>query len=369
MSVLDDKAAEAQRWMAELNAASPWLAQIGLDARWFQDAASEASGPAELITKMRATPQFKARFPGMYRDDGSVRMNEAQYLAREADYRKLLSQYGYDEKLYATPATLIGFFDSEVDPNEFQSRLQTYADVQKSSQAKKDAFYVYAGITLTDDDLYAAIVDPAAAQNLASEYNRRVAAGAFDYATFITRATEVANQRVADVLTTMSKNGAATGAAVQAVLGIDPQFARTIMDAIYTGGTGNTSTATLSLEELLSSFEYAAVGAAATESGLQLPTRERIAEIRQAGIEAKQAKDTYAQYGQNREQISGAVQRAGFDEFTQDEFEQAQFLGNGALSAQLTQGLAKEEAAGKGSGEFRFTENNGRLAQSGFGVR
>lgn len=357
------------QFINELKAQFPWLEQVGLDPRWFQEAAADSSGPDELLVKMRQTTQFKSRFAGLYRSDGSMRMTEAQYLAREGDYRNLLSQYGYDPNQYSTPASLVGFFDSEMDPNEFQSRLQTYADVQRSSQAKKDAFYVYAGIQLSDDDLYQAIVDPAFSQHLTNEYNRKTAAGQFDYATWITRATEVGLQRVADVLTSASKNGLVTGAAVQAVLGVDTNFARTIMDAIYTGGSGNVGTKNLSLEDLLASFEYAAYGAAASEAGLTLPTKERIAEIRQAGIERKSAADAYMAFGQNRERFSAAVQRAGYDEFTQDEFERAQFLGNAGLATQLQDGLAREEAAGKGAGEFRFSEDEGRLVQRGFGVR
>jgi hypothetical protein len=241
--------------------------------------------------------------------------------------------------------------------------------VKQSSQAKRDAFYVYAGLEVTDDDLYEAIVDPAAAQRLTSEYNARVASSKFDYDTWITRATEVGLKRVADTLTTMAANGAVTGAAVQAVLRTDSAFAKRITDAIYTGGSGNVSGGTLSLEELLSSFEFAAIGAAAKESGLELPTKERLAEIRQAGVERAQATQAYAAYGQQKDQISASVQRAGYDAFTQDEFERAQFLGNGSLATQLQQGLATEEAAGKGSGEFRFAEDGGRLVQRGFGVR
>lgn len=360
---------QSNNFYAELMAQFPWLSQIGLDPRWVQENAAEASGSAELLARMRATPQYKSRFPGLYRSDGSLRMNESEYLAREQDYRTLLRQFGYDPDQYSTPASLIGFFDSEMDPNEFQSRLQTYRDVTESSQAKKDAFYVYAGLDITDDDLYEAVVDPAAAQRLSNEYNQAVASQSLDYATWITRATEVANRRVADALRTAQANGLTTANAVQTVIGVDSAFARQIMDAIYTGGTGDTSQGNLSLEQLLSSFEYAAIGAAASEAGLELPTREQLAKIRQAGIERQQAIEAYAAYGQRKGQISAAVQRAGFDEFTQSEFEQSRFFGNQSLTDQMQRGMAQEEAAGRSGGSFRFSEDAGRLTQRGFGQR
>lgn len=360
----------AEDFYSTLRAQFPWLDQVGLDPRWFQEASAEASGAAELLVKMRQTPQYKARFPGLYRKDGSVRMTEADYLSREQDFRTLLRQYGYDvDEAYSTPSSMLGFFDAEMDPNEFQARLQTYRDVQQSSRAKKDAFYVYAGLDVSDDDLYQATVDPAAAQNLSDRYNAAVAAGSMDYQTWITRATEVANTRVAETLTAMQSQGAVTGRAVQAVLSTDSQFARQIMDAIYTGGSGDVAGSTLSLEDLVSSFEYAAIGAAAKESGLDLPSRERLAEIRQAGVERNQAIQAYSEFGRRQGEISASVQRAGYDGFTQDEFERGQFLGQSDPARQLEQGLAAEEAAGQGSGEFRFGEDDGRLVQRGFRVR
>jgi hypothetical protein len=125
----------------------------------------------------------------------------------------------------------------------------------------------------------------------------------------------------------------------------------------------------LPLRDLLAAIEYAMIGAAATESGLALPTRERLAEIRAAGVEANAAIQGYKQFGLNQGTISASVQRAGYDEFTQDEFERGQFLGNAELSRQLYQGLAAEEAAGRNAGEFRFAEDAGRLVQRGFDVR
>jgi hypothetical protein len=352
----------------ELRARYPWLDQIGIDPNFVRDQVAEASGPDELLVRLRQSPAYKARFPGLWRSDGSLRMDERQYLAREQDFRSLLRQYGYNLENYSTPASLVGFFDSEMDPNEFQTRLQTYADIQKSSRAKKDAFYVYAGLSITDDDLYEATVNPAAAQRLSDEYNRAVAAQQFDYETFITRATEVGNQRVADLLTGMQRTGAVTGAAVQKLIGTDPAFARQVMDVLYTGG-GPRPTATLSLEDLLASFEYAAIGAAAKESGLELPTKERIAEIRQAGIERQQAIQAYQQFGAQRGSISASVMRAGGQEFGQDSFERAQFLGQEDPARDLRRGLEYQDAAGQGSGSFRFTERQDRIQQSGFGVR
>lgn len=355
---------QADQFLAELEVRYPWMKQMGISASWFQEAAATSSGADEIVSKIRQTSQYKARFPGLYRTDGSMRMNEAQYLQTESTYRGLLRQYGFNVDEYATPAALQGFFDSEMDGNELDNRLRTYTEIKSSGQSTKDAFYVYSGLQITDEDLYAATVDPAAKQRLTDAYNAQVAGQAFDYTTFITRATEVGNQRVAKLLGDMSSTGAVTGAAVQAVLNTDPEFARTIMDALYSGA-GMSGATTLNLNELLSAFEEAALGAAATNAGLTLPTKERIAELRTAGVQKAQASQAYMSYGQNKGIYASAVQRAGFGTFGQSQFEDAAFLGNANAAQALASGMATEEAAGKDQGEFRFREEANRIVQGG----
>lgn len=351
----------------ELRAAFPWLDQIGLTAEFFQELVAGAASEAEIITKIRATSQYRARFAGLWRSDGSMRMNEAQYLDRENDFRQLILQYGLQDRIdIDNPSSFVGLFDSEQDPNELRQRLDVWRNITTAGQAQRDAFYVYAGLRVSNDDLFAAVVDPAAAQRLSEEYRQRVAASPFDYTTWITRATEVGLSRVAETLTTLQRNGAVTSTAVQAILGVDPNFARTIMDAIYTGG-GGTVTGTLNLQELLSSFEYAAIGSAATQAGLALPTRERIAEIRAAGVDRARALTAYGQFGATGNLYDSLVRRAGRGSFGQADFEDAAFLGDSGDQARLAAGIARENAAGERQGGFQFQQNRrGRFTQQGF---
>lgn len=354
----------ASTLLADLRATFPWLDQVGFTPEFFQDLAASSASADEIVAKLRAAPQYKARFPGLWRPDGSIRMNEAQYLAREQDYRTILRQHGYDAN-YTNAQSLVGFFDNELDPNELQDRLQTYKQIRESSQSVKDTFYVYAGLNVTDDDLYQATVDPAAAQRLQDEYNARVAASTFDYQSWITRATERGLQRATETLTQLQRSGAMTGTAIQAVLRVDPTFARSIMDALYTNA-GDATTAPLALNELISSFEYAAIGAAASNAGLQLPTKERVAMIRQAGIDRSKAASVYQQYGQAAGVLDDAVRRATGAGFDQTQFEDANFLGDANQAGRMSAGLAREQAAGQASGQFRFDQTReGRLVQGG----
>lgn len=345
----------------ELRASFPWIDQIGLSTEFFQELAATAASGAEIITRLRQQPQYRARFQGLWRDDGSVRMTEADYLRTEQQYRTLLSQYGMPTEA----KNVAKFFQGDVDPNELKDRLDVYQRVKDSGQDVKDAFYVYAGMRLSDDDLYKATVDPQARQGLADEYSRVVSSSTFDYTTWITRATEVGLDRASKALTDAQRSGALTGQAVQTVMRTDPSFARTIMDALYTGGSPGADPG-LSLQELLSSFEYAAVGAAASNAGLALPSLDRIKEIRSAGVDRAKAMSGYQQFAENQGVYDSAVRRAGVDGFGQGQFEKAAFLGDASQSATLQRALARETAAGSESGTFRFDMGrDGRLVQQG----
>lgn len=350
--------------LASLRDTFPWIDQIGLTPEFFRDLVAEGVNGAEMLARIRQAPQYKARFPGLWRQDGSLRMDEGQYVQQEQAYRQLLRQFGYGDQ-YTTPQSLQGFFDGELDPNELRDRLSTYQNIQDSGQQVKDAFYVYAGLRVSDDDLYQAVVDPAAAQRLQDEYNQRVAASTFDYETWINRATEVGLQRVADTLGALQKNGALTGSAVQAVLRTDPNFARRIMDALYTnaGQPGQT----LDLQDLVSSFEYAAIGAAARNAGFDLPTKERVAQIRAAGVDRARAQSAYLEFAKaGQARVDDAVRRATGGRFSQADFEDASFLGDGAKAAALQNGLAREDAAGQAAGGFNpQMDRRGRLVQPG----
>lgn len=350
--------------LTDLRSMFPWVDQIGLTPEFFQQLAAESANSDEIVTKLRQQPQYKARFAGMWRPDGSMRMNEAQYLTTEKSLQTVLRQHGYGDQ-YTTPQSLVGFFDGEIDPNELNDRLSTWKQIQDSSAHVKDAFYVYAGLNVTDDDLYQATVDPAAAQRLSESYNARVAAQTFDYQTWITRATERGLQRVSETLTQLQKAGALTGDAVQGVLRTDPNFARTVMDALYTNA-GQAATQPLDLQSLVSAFEYAAIGGAATGAGLGLPTKEKIAQIRAMGVDRAKATSGYSQYSQMAGSIDDAVRRATGGRFGQADFENAQFLGQAAAQAALSAGLSNEAAAGKQQGQFRFeVGKTGRLLQQG----
>ena len=211
--------------------AFPWIDQLGL-TKQLQTWVTQGLTSDAIVAELRQTPQYKQRFPGILRPDGTMRMNEAQYLSTEDNYRQLLKQYGRPGQEYSNPQDFVGLFSNDIDPNEFKQRLDTYDQIQRSSSFVKAAFYVYAGLKITDDQLYQAVANPDTFTQLTSQYQQAVTANPPDYQTFINRATEFALSDTADKA---NKNFGGGSPTTQALQNTDPAQAASRMDNLYHG--------------------------------------------------------------------------------------------------------------------------------------
>jgi hypothetical protein len=353
---------------------NPWLQTLGISAARLKELAATSSGASELMAKLRQEDVVKRRTQAMYRADGSRRFStEAELFAWEDQVRDVLRRSGADvDREYATPETLIGFAENNLSPDEIRDRLQVWKGVKEAGQRAREIFYVYAGLNFTDDDLYEALVDRGRGQELQNSVNAGVAqqlSSPNAWEAWIDRARQAGNARVVDVLTKAQQQGSTTAAAVQRVINIDPAFANQIMDSLYTGGDPDAGDF-LDLTSMLDAYEFMAVGAAAVGAGLELPGRERLAEIRAAGIERAQAVDAYQQFGLNKDRLSAAVQRSRGSTFTQAEFENATFFGDLEARREQEAGEAYARGAGRGSGQFSFGRGKrGQFVQAGLSTR
>lgn len=350
----------------------PWAESLGL-TQLISDLIDAEAGPAEIINAIRASDAYKQRFPGMVGPDGTRRFEtEGTYLAQVESYRGVLRDYDALDPSRDNPMDYVAFFDAGIDPNELNDRFATYKALERGSTELLDAFYVYANMEVTVDDLFQAVVSPEFRQELSNEYDRGIAGGTLDYETFISRATERGLARVATLLGDLRDRGALSGTAMSQVLQVDPTFAREIMGALYIGsdpsGTGSFATETLSLDELSQSFSYALLASAATESGLEAPTRERLDEFRNLGIERAQLLRTYGQYNLTENAIEGMLQRGGFDDtdLTQSMFEEAALLGTSDV---INRARGVESTLGRRGGGFQTAVEGTRFTQRGRGVQ
>ena len=354
--------------------ANPWLSTLGISTARLKALSATSSGPTELLAKLRQEDVVKRRTQAMYRSDGTRRFaSEAELFRWEDQVRGVLRQAGVDvDREYANPATLIGFAESNLAPDEVRDRLAAWKGVKESGQRAREIFYVYGGLNLSDDDLYEALVDPAKGQALQDNVNKAVGEqlstpGAWE--AWKNRAFEAGQARIVTIFEQARKTGATFATTIQRVLAVDKQFGNDMMDALYTGGDPEAGDF-LDLTSMLDAYEFMAVGAAAEGAGLELPTLERLKEIRAAGIQRSQAIDSYGRFGLNRDRLNAAVQRARGETFTTRDFEQASFFNDVTAQRELEAGEAYMAGAGRQQGQFSFARGQrGQFVQSGFTAR
>ena len=299
-----------------------------------------------------------------------MRATEAQYQAVNDDFRRIMRQYGDQGSNYNDPSDFASFWNSEIDPNELRDRFEIYDAVRNASDVK-DAFYVYAGLSVSDDQLYEAVVNPdSQGARLAREYNQAVAASPLDYNTFITRASERALAGVVSTLERLSEQGVATGAAIEQVRSVDPEFGRNMADLLYHGGTPSDTATNLSLAQLTRAYEYSLIGSAARAQGFELPTGTRLEQLRLAGVDRARALEGYGQFAQNQNQIRAMVNRfRGADVgFGVEDFERAVFLNSAEESELLARAASLEASFGRQTGSAALSQQGGRVVQRGLGV-
>ena len=325
----------------------PWLEQMGLQTEIRQWLIDGLEGEA-LLGALRKTPQYQQMFPWIKREDGTLRMTESEYLKAQTEYRRVMRQYGFEEPKNAMEYG--AFFTGEVSADELKERLEVYRGIERAGRPAREAFYIYAGMKLSVDDMYEALVEPQRWAALESEYNVRVAQNPLDYDTWVARATEVGLQRVTDTLKAMESEGAVTGTAIERIRAINPDFAKQMMDVLYHGGDPGAGEYMESLDELMATFEEAMIGSASHSAGLGLPDKQRVARLREAGVQRSQALRRYAEFGAQKNSVAGAVKRFDGGTFGGREFEAAEWLGDAGLQGLMDRAMAQEEALGKAKG-------------------
>ncbi len=385
----DDSAATAaaQQTVALLQLNFPWLPQVGISLEQIQHmVATSGDNPQLLLAQFQQTEGYKVRFDGIRNERGEVLMSEKEFLDREKDFEKVLNQHGrYTEtnrfEDYKT------YFKMGISPDELDQRLTLYDTIDRGGRDAKDAFYVYAGMSVTTDDLYEAMVNPEAKKAMLDQYSSTVANNPIDYNTFIQRSAERARleaeraywwEREQEYSHRWGGGSAMYQAAKkererldQSLAGGTPpglaavtqQQLLTVTDQLYRGEGGKL----LSLSELTHATELALLGAAATGVGLTLPGKERVEQLRQAGISRASAQQSYGTFASMKDLLAGMGERAGL-RIDQDTYEKGALLNQGQARSEITQAQKQEEAlaAEAGTAAFEVDPKTGRVRQKAF---
>ena len=124
------------------------------------DVPGSAAGAAQIIrqdTKYRGV--YDSYFPGSRRDDGSLRLTEAQYSARISSYEDALLGVDVNPDVFADKFG--GLISGDVSEGEFTRRVESmYERVIEAAPGIRDFYAENYGIDMTDSGIVASFLDP-----------------------------------------------------------------------------------------------------------------------------------------------------------------------------------------------------------------
>ena len=133
--------------------------------RIYLDKFNESGNERLAIAEMRADPLTAEVYPGIKRDDGSLRMTEQEYIAAKDNMRASLRDYNLNATEFEDDMT--SAISGDVSPLEFKQRLDAgYEGVVNNIPQVKQAYLDNFGIDLPDESIFAMFVSPTVAKNI-----------------------------------------------------------------------------------------------------------------------------------------------------------------------------------------------------------
>lgn len=152
-----DAEAEPVTYLERARAQMPWMPEEVLQE--YADAWAETGDANVAIGQTRQSQAYREHFQGNIRDDGSVRMNERQYMAGKNAFKDIMGEYGIPpsefEHRYAD------MVENDVSMREFQQRMDmTYQQVLSQGERTKQAYAAYYSGDLSDAAILASALEP-----------------------------------------------------------------------------------------------------------------------------------------------------------------------------------------------------------------
>ena len=127
--------------------------------RIYLDKFNESGNERLAIAEMRADPLTAEVYPGMKRDDGSLRMTEQEYIAAKDNMRASLRDYNLNATEFEDDMTAA--ISGDVSPLEFKQRLDAgYEGVVNNIPQIKQAYLDNFGLNLPDESIFAMFISP-----------------------------------------------------------------------------------------------------------------------------------------------------------------------------------------------------------------
>lgn len=147
----------------------PWLPEDLLST--FVDSWIETGDPQQALAEMRQSGNYEQHFPAIFRDDGTMRMGEREYLATRAQMEQQIASYDVNPERFQSHITRA--IEGEQSPQELRGRLSAmWGRVLDNADAVRQEFGRHYNIdNLSDSALFASALDPELGQDV---LNRRI---------------------------------------------------------------------------------------------------------------------------------------------------------------------------------------------------
>lgn len=120
---------------------------------------TESGDDAVALSKTEASTAFKQAFPGIRREDGTMRYTVGEYLGVKEDMRVQVAEYGLNPEIFETQFNQL--IEGDVSPAELARRLQVVqAEIGENIPAVQQAFAAQFGVPLSAEAILAAVVSP-----------------------------------------------------------------------------------------------------------------------------------------------------------------------------------------------------------------
>lgn len=146
-----------QNVFSEIQTRYPYFPQAVLEVyakNWV-----ESGDELVALSKTEQSAEFKKAFPGIRRDDGSMRFTVGEYLGVKEDMRVQVAEYGLNPEIFETQFNKL--IEGDVSPAELARRLQVVqAEIGENIPAVQQAWAAEFGVPLSAEAILAAVVSP-----------------------------------------------------------------------------------------------------------------------------------------------------------------------------------------------------------------
>jgi len=153
----------------ELQRLYPWLTDGLLNILIEGEGGYLDNGDIDIaLANLRASEDYKKTFPGIAREDGTLRMTESEYYETQDVMKDALRGYNLNPEIFKEDIT--NAIAGDVSAKEFVERLNYgYSEVVNNIPAVKEVYFREYGLDLSDEALFAMFISPEVAENVLTQ--------------------------------------------------------------------------------------------------------------------------------------------------------------------------------------------------------